>query len=102
MNSGNLLISRLNPRYFWDVDVAGLNAASDRRLVIERVFSMGEVDEMHQVTLFYGEKVVLEVLSNLSYIDTKTLNFISKLFNKPRKEFRCYTRMQSRPLHWSL
>lgn len=102
MNSGNLLISSLKPQYFWDVDFSALNETSSIRLIIERVFSMGDIHEMNQVITFYGKKKVVEVLCNLSDIDPKTLNFIAKLFHKPRKEFRCYKRMQSMPQHWSL
>jgi hypothetical protein len=101
MNSGNLLVPKLNPQYFWDVDLACLNESADSRLIIERVFSLGEPHEMNEVIRFYGKNEVVEVLCNLSYIDPKSFNFITKLFNKPRKEFRCYKRMQSKPQRWS-
>lgn len=101
MKSGNLILSKLNPRYFWDVDLTGSNEASSRRLIIERVFSYGDLQEMHHVLRFYGKKIVVDVLSNLSYIDPKTLNFIAKLFNKPREEFRCYIIKRSKPQHWT-
>jgi hypothetical protein len=100
MNSSSTFKPKLNPRYFWDVDLSGLDENKSSRLIIERVFSLGEIDEMNLIVRFYGEKKVLEVLSNLSYIDPKTLNFISKLFNKPLKEFRCHLRKQSKPQHW--
>jgi hypothetical protein len=101
MSSKNSIISGLKPQYFWDVDFSALNDTSSTRLIIERVFTMGEVHEMNQVIKFYGEKRVVEVLCNLAYIDPKTLNFITKLFNKPRNEFKCSKRMQSMPQHWS-
>ena len=102
MNSGNLLISKLKPQYFWDVDILGLNDTSASRLIIERIFSMGDIHEMNHVIRFYGVEKVIEVLCNLPYIDPKTLNFITILFNKPHKEFRCYQRMRSKPQHWNL
>jgi hypothetical protein len=100
MNSGCTFIPKLNPRYFWDVDLSVLDEKKSSRLIIERVFSLGEVDEINLVIRYYGEKKVLEVLSDLSYIDPKTLNFISKFFNKPIKKFRCHVRKQSKPQHW--
>ena len=101
MKSGISIISKLNPRYFWDVDLSVLDESSANRLIIERIFSLGDMDEMNRVIEFYGEKKVVEVLSNLTYIDPKTFNFVTKLFNKQRKEFRCYQLMQSKPRYWS-
>ncbi|MBE0648953.1 MAG: hypothetical protein IH596_14370 [Bacteroidales bacterium] len=101
MNSKNSILSKLNPNYFWDVDLAILDDTNASRLIIDRVFSLGEIHEMNQVIHFYGKDKVVEVLSNLSYIDPKTLNFIIKLFNKPAEEFRCYQRKQSTPQHWN-
>jgi hypothetical protein len=102
MKADNEIISGLNPRYFWDVDYSLLNDTSSSRLIIERVFAMGEIHEMNRLIRFYGREKVLEVLSNINYIDPKTLNFISKLFNKPLTEFKCYTLKQSKPQHWNL
>jgi len=95
-----MILSGLKPRYFWDVDFSASDEASSSRLIIERVFSLGEIYEMKLVIQFYGQKKVLEVLTNLPWIDSKSLNFISKLFNKPLNEFRCYQRKQSNPQHW--
>jgi len=96
------IISVLKPQYFWDVDFLTLNETSSSRLIIERVFTLGEVHEMNQVIGYYGRKKVFNVLSNLRYIDPKTLNFIAKLFNKPVKTFKCYKLQQSNPQHWNL
>ena len=77
MNPQNLIISGLNPRYFWDVDLSALKYASATRLIIERIFFLGDMKEMNQVINFYGEQKVIEALCNLAYIDPKTLNLIS-------------------------
>jgi hypothetical protein len=96
------LLSKLNPGLFWDVDLSKLKADTSSRLIIERVFSLGDIHEMQEVISYYGREKVLDVMSNLSYIDPKTFNFITKLFNKPAKEFKCYQRKQSKNLHWNL
>ena len=100
-NSDKSLFLSLNPSYFWDVNIPGWNEASAARLIIERVFTLGEVHEMNLLISFYGKEKILEVLCNLPYIDPKTFNFIRKLFNKPPEEFRCYQLKQSRPQHWN-
>jgi len=101
MDYKNIILAGLNPHYFWDVDLSGLNENSASRLIIERIFSLGDIHEINHVINFYGKKKVLEVLCHLTYIDPKTFNFITKLFNKPGEEFRCYQRMQSKPRYWS-
>lgn len=101
MNSQQSLISKLKPNYFWDVDLAILDDTNASRLIIDRVFSLGEIHEMNQVITFYGEEKVLDILCHLSYIDPKMFNFIIKLFNKPPEAFRCFQRKQSTPQHWN-
>jgi hypothetical protein len=95
------LISKLNPQYFWDVNLAGLDENSAYRLIIQRVFSLGEIYEMKQVIGYYGRGKVIDVLCNLAYLDPKTLNFVSKLFHKSIKAFRCYQISQLRPQLWN-
>ena len=101
MKLSNTLLSKLNPQYFWDVNLSGLDELSACRLVIERIFSLGDVHEMNLVIDFYGKRKVVEVLCNLPYIDPKTFNFIKKLFNKPAEKFRCYQKQQSIPRLWN-
>ena len=101
MNGANSIISQLNPQYFWDVDFSGLDLNSSSRLIIERIFTLGETHEMKLLITYYGRKKVINTLCILPYIDQKTLNFVSKLFKKPVKLFRCYQLKQSKPQHWN-
>lgn len=91
----------LKRSYFWDVDISKLDADTSKRLIIERVFNLGDVSDIRTIIAYYGEKQTINVLCRLNYMDPKTLNFVSKLFNEPLKNFRCYTRKQSRPQHWN-
>jgi len=43
------IISQLNPNYFWDTDVKRLDPEAARRLIVERVFSLGKIEEMRLV-----------------------------------------------------
>jgi hypothetical protein len=101
MNTKKHIITRLNPRYFWDVDLSELDEISSCRLIIERVFTLGEVNEMNLVISFYSREKVLDILCSLPYLDPKTLNFVSKLFHKSVKSFRCYQLKQSKPQFWN-
>ena len=101
MNTAASIISQLNPRYFWDVNIVLLDAQTASRLIIERVFNLGSLDEIHLVTSFYGREHVVSVLCSLNYIDPKTLNFITKFFKEPETRFRCHIRNQLKAQHWS-
>ncbi len=91
----------LRPELFWDVDFMNLDAGKHKRLIIERVFMLGTSKEIMTVVDAYGKDIIIHILTNLNYIDPKTLNFISVLFNIPLKSFKCYKRKQSYPSHWS-
>jgi len=102
MSEGKLnIVNDLSPQYFWDTDVKKLDANHSRRLVIERVFSLGTLEEMRRVIDYYGEPLVAEVLTSLNYLDPKTLNFVALLFSLPLSSFKCYKRKQSNPQHWN-
>ena len=90
----------LNPQYFWDVDIKRLDVRKSKRLIIERIFVMGTSKEINLVTKYYGSAEVVDVLKNLNYMDRKTLNFVSKLFQIPLQSFKCYTRKQLNHQHW--
>ena len=88
----------LKKKYFWDVNIERLDVEFSRRLIIERVFTLGSVKEMMLVIDYYGEEEIKKVLTGLNYIDRKSLNFISKIFNLPQKSFKCYSRRQLHPM----
>ena len=94
------LVESLSSHLFWDVDITLLEEEKSKRLIIERVFALGNSQEIMQVVKYYGKPTVLNALKKLNYIDLKTLNFISKFFNVPVNKFKCYTRKQSIPQHW--
>jgi len=101
MKTKTELIGSLRKSYFWDLDKSNPGSEVSDRLIIERVFSLGDIKEIRMITGYYGEKRTVSILSSLNYLDPKTLNFVSKLFNRPRKQFKCYIRRQSMPQLWN-
>jgi|SRR6056297_1197890 len=95
------ILKTINPQYFWDVDFSKLDPLKSKRLIIERVFSLGTSTEIAQIIAFYGQSIVLNELKNMQYIDPKTLNFVSLFFNTPKQSFKCYKRKQSMNQHWT-
>ncbi len=86
------IIKSINPTYFWDVNAQKLDTFKSKRLIIERVFSLGQLKEVLLLIDFYGEQQIVDTLCQLNYLDKKTLNFVSKLFNVPKEKFKCYTK----------
>jgi len=95
------IISNLNPQYFWDTDLYKLDAFRSRRLIIERIYSLGTLNEMRLVMDYYGKPVVEAVLINLNYLDPKSCNFAALILNIPPSSFKCYKRTHSNPPPWN-
>lgn len=95
------LLEQLNKSYFWDIDPEYLDEVKSAKLIIERVMNFGNLHEIQLLKNYYGEKEIKHTLCHLNYIDPKTLNFASLLFNIPKSNFKCYTRKQLTDQHWN-
>jgi hypothetical protein len=90
----------LRNELFWDVNPETLSLDQHRGLVIERVFSLGNLKELEFVIHYYGWDTVREELMKVGYLDPKTFEFATKMFQIPKSRMRCYIRKQSRSLYW--
>jgi len=86
---------------FWDVDLEKLDMHENKRIIIERVFTMGDLQDLKLLFLFYSKNEILQELKNTSSLDKKTLNFASFYFNLPKSDFKCYKKIQSNQAHWN-
>ncbi|MBN1185590.1 MAG: hypothetical protein JXB49_25110 [Bacteroidales bacterium] len=86
------IIGQLKPHYFWDVDRSAIDDTANKRLVIERIITYGTLGEISLIISNYGRSEVIDVIRKLNFIDPKTLNFMAKLFNLSKTDFKCYTR----------
>lgn len=95
-------ISRnINEAYFWDIDINTLDEIKSKRLIIERVANLGNLDEIKLVINHYGKREIIKTICKLNYLDPKTLNFFSLVFNLPKNNFKCFTRKQSKAQYWN-
>lgn len=101
MNSKQHIIAQLKPQYFWDVDLSKLNDTANKRLIIERVITLGTLQEIDLIVNHYGRSEVIKVVQKITF-DPKTLNFISKLFEIPKNDFTCHIRKPLKSQHWNL
>lgn len=95
------LLGKIDKAYFWDIDFATIDVDKSKRLIIERVISLGNLEEIRRIREQWGDDEIRNTICNLNFLDSKTLNFVSLLFNVPITKFRCYTRKQSNPPHWN-
>ncbi len=94
-------IHKINDAYFWDINIKTLDEIKSKRLIIERVANLGNLDEIKLLVNHYGKKELENTICNLNYLDPKTLNFLSLVFNIPKSNFKCFTRKQSKAQHWN-
>jgi hypothetical protein len=83
-------ILNIRRELFWDVDPDRLNEETNRRLIIERVFSYGTVDELADLVTFYGLAVIRDEIKRAGSLDKKTFEFASTLLEIPKQSFKCY------------
>ena len=96
-----MLSLNISKNLFWDVDIGKIDDIQNKRLIIERVFTMGDLQDVVAVIQFYGLKTVKHELMNAGYLDNKTLSWVSNFFNIPKSKFKCFTKKQSTQIHWS-
>ena len=86
---------------FWDTNFDNLYADTHKRLIIERVLTLGNLKEFIYILKTYDTKTLVDVIRQIAYLDPKTLSFVVSFFNINKKELKCYTRKQSIKQHWN-
>ena len=85
---------------FWDVDLARLDQEKDKRIIIERVSSLGNLKEFRHLIQLYNKPTIVSQIRQIGYFDPKTVNFLIEIFNLKKEDFKCYTKKQSQRIHW--
>ena len=91
----NILSSHL----FWDIKKPDFN--KNKTIVIERVFSRGDIDDIKLIIKIYGLKTIKKEIIKAGFLDKKTLNWASLFLKIPKTKFKCYTKTQSTKVHWN-
>jgi len=86
---------------FWDIDFANLNLEKHKRLIIERVITLGNLEEFRQLLVIYKTEIIRQTIMELGYLDPKTMNFVISFFEIDKNQLRCYTKKQSTQQHWN-
>jgi len=91
----------LRPELFWDVDFSNLDAGKNKRLIIDRVLSLGTLKEFKAILGVYGKDVIKDEVQSIGYFDVKTLEFIVSFFGIEKQNMKCYIEKQSNRTHWN-
>ena len=91
----------LRPELFWDVDFNQLDEGKSKRLIIDRVLSLGTLKEFKAILQVYGKDVIIDEVQNIGYFDDKTLEFIVSYFGVEKSKMKCYLKKQSKQAHWN-
>lgn len=86
---------------FWDMDFMILDKNINRRLIIERVLSYGNLSELKEIVKYYGRVIIIQEIKKAGYLDPKTLEFVVGYLGVSKEELKCYLKKQSVPQHWS-
>jgi len=85
---------KLRNELFWDIDLDKLDERKNKRLIIERVLNLGEIEEFLELVSFYNRKTLLNELTNIAYFDPKTLKFIISYFGVKQEDLKCFIQKQ--------
>jgi len=91
---------QIRAELFWDVDQSNIDEEINRRLIIERVFSYGNIRELKILLEFYGLTVIRQEIKKIGYLDPKTFEFAITFLDLKKDEMKCYIKKQSQPQHW--
>jgi hypothetical protein len=75
---------------FWDCDQNKIDYTKRVNFVLERVFGMRTENDVREVIKYYDIKIIKEEIIKIKMLDKKTINYLSFLFNIPKRRFVCY------------
>jgi len=94
MENSNFL-KNLSPYLFWDYNADILDPNTDKRLILERVFTRGTENDEKEIFNFYGKETIKNAIVDIKYFDKKTLNYLSVIFGISKEKFKCYRKSLS-------
>jgi hypothetical protein len=96
----NLNIS-LNKILFWDVDYDSIDFEKHAPLIVERVLTLGTLEDFRTIKDFYGKPKLRLIIMNLRSLDDRTISFCSLYFKIKSTSLRCYKLQQLNQAHWN-
>ena len=95
------MINWFTSSIFWDIDIKILSEAEHAGYIIQRVCMLGKWNDWLLLNECYGIEEISKELLQAGYLDQKTLNYFSLIFNIPKEKFRCYSFQQLAHKQWN-
>ena len=92
--------AKLDTSLLWEYDLSHFDYQQMRNVVVQRVVERGWPDDWYAMLNLYGEDGVKSAIKEIAYFNDKDMNFVSKVFEIPFKEMKCYEKKQLRQGHW--
>jgi hypothetical protein len=70
------------------------------RYIVERVLDYGDWEDWLLIRDHYGLEKLKEIAFGIRSLFPEYLSFIATVTYTPENQFRCYTLLQSKNLHW--
>lgn len=93
--------AKLNPKLLWEYNLINFNYHDMRNVVVQRVIERGWPNDWYFMLNFYGIEDVKDAIREISYLNSKDMNFVSMQFGIPFKEMKCYLKIQLTAPHWN-
>lgn len=85
------------PRLFWDTDPDNIDFTKQSVWVIRRVFERGNIDNIMELLVYYGNEQVAEVLKNTPGLKTGDMHLAIMMFHLKPNDFLCYRQNRFHP-----
>jgi len=85
---------RLRKSLFWDLPANRPDLHKNKKLILERVFSRGNIKEFHAINRYYSRDEIRKTVLQIGSLDKKTLHFVSSVYQLKPDDFLCYKRNQ--------
>ena len=86
----------------WEYNLSEFDFISMRNIVVQRVIERGWPDDWYAMLNLYGEEGVISAIKAITYLNDKDMHFVSKTFQIPLSEMKCYERKLLNQAHWSV
>jgi len=94
-----MLPQQIRQELFWDIDNPDID--KNKRLIIDRILQLGNLEELHFIFNYYGKDKISEEVKQIAYLDPKTISFVVNYLEIKKEDLRCYIKKQSTHQHWS-
>lgn len=91
----------LRKELFWDIEYEKLDINKHKRLIVERVLTLGNLEEFFYLLNQYDSEALINEIKQIGYLDPKTISFVVSFFKINKKELKCFTKRQLTETYWN-